>query len=508
MLKETWKVGAIAVLLVFAAAAKTAADAPAERHAPEVLQPTESAAALVCLHLPGLIYDSDAKYLMCLKRAPGDSGNDFDFEWVKIAEIKDVRGVKLARQLYPMCAAELVASFPLKAQVQEFQDKLQLKSAAAVLSAKSAEVVDGSPLPAFRFLGVLVQRRELDGRGEAVGKWASVEVEDNYAPLVYLVGGAASLPRDDPKLKPILFPGLAMPKLPTFGMMRSPPVDEYPPLEEGLKSLKAVLATAAETPNVLDVCLIRVFDMTIEPGKTYEYRIRVRMASLNSGSQNVGTTGGAESKELTAADWYVLPQRVAVPTDLNFYAVDQAALDAKAEGSEANPRESAFPIEPVRSNQTVLQIQKWVDYLQLKNRTDLPVGDWVIAERVVATRGEPIGRQRVEVPYWRKNQDRFTMATERQPPVTPEQKHVNSVEVPFEPDGKETILVDFRGGEVSSERTPAIADAAPVEVLLCTADGKLLAYNSAVDAADPDRIHRLEAVRAWIRTVKSRTERK
>ncbi len=503
MLKETWQVGAIVILLVFAVATKTAADAPAERHAPQVLQPTESAAALVRSQLPGLVYSSDGAFLMCLKRAPGASGNDFDIEWVKATEIRDLRGANLARQLYPMRAAELVASFPLKAQVQEFQDKLQLKSAAEVLSAKSAEVVDGSPLPAFRFLGVLVQRRELDGRGEAVGKWASVEVEDGYAPLVYLVGGAASLPRDDPKLRPILFPSLAMPKLPTFGMTRSPPVDEYPPLEEGLKSLKAVLGATAE-PTVPDVCLIRVFDTTIEPGKTYEYRIRVRMASLNSGRQNVGTTGDAESKELTAAEWYVLPQRVAVPTDLNFYAVDQAALDAKTVGSEANPRKYAFPIVPVRANQTTLQIQKWLDYMKM-NRVELPVGDWMIAERVVATRGEPIGRQRVEVPYWRKAQDRFTMATDRPPPKALEQKHSNSVEAPFESDGKETILVDFRGGEVSSKRMPAMADAAPVEVLLCTADGKLLARNSAVDAADPDRVHRLEAVRAWIRTVKGRT---
>ena len=463
--------GAVLALLVFAAGGNAAADAPADRQAPDVLQPTESAAAVVRLRLCALVFSSDADYLMFLKGPPNEN-MDYDVQWVKVKEIKAVQGEKPARQPVPARAAELVAAFPLKAQIQEFQDKIHLKSAADVLSAKSAEVVDGSPLPAFRFLGVRVQRREVDAGGEAVGKWKPVEAEDDYAPLVFLAGGAASLPRDDPRLAPILFPGLAMPRLPTFGELLSPPVDEYPRLEDELKSLKAILGAPTKAAPVPDACLIRVFDLTIEPGKTYEYRIQVRMASLDSGRKDAGR------KELTAKDWYVLPQRVAVPTDMHVYAVDQAKLDANK--------------GPKLPTQTVLQIHKWVDFLPLRKRNEVAVGDWVIAERVATTRGEPIGRQRAEVPYWRKWQDRFAMATDQPPPEFPDQPQVNSVEVAFEPDGKETILVDFTGG-----------DGAPVEVLLCTADGKLLARNSAVDAADPDRFHRVEAVRAWIRTVKT-----
>ncbi len=155
-------------------------------------------------------------------------------------------------------------------------------------------------------------------------------------------------------------------------------------------------------------------------------------------------------------------------------------LDGAPSGGETGRRR---PVQPMRRpDQTALQSHKWVDYLTVK-RSDVAIGDWVIAERVVATRGEPIGRQRVELPYWRRQQNRFTMLADRS--ARPDdKKYVAAVDVPFTPDGKEPILVDFTGGD------------SPVEVLLCiAADGKLIARNSAVDAADRDpTIRRLQGV--------------
>ena len=202
--------------------------------------------------------------------------------------------------------------------------------------------------------------------------------------------------------------------------------------------------------------------------------------------------------------------------------MDQKELDAKAPkdygAGKDKDKELKLPALPVQSNQTVLQIHRWVDYLHPKNRIDLPVGDWVIAERAVVTRGEPIGPQRVEVPYWRTTQDRFTMATDVPPPKAGHPaKLPPSVEVPFVPESEAPVVVDFRGGDVTYKRThpktddpaaaadqpPAIQDKAPLEVLLITPDGKLLAHDSANDIPDPQRVERLNKVRDWIKEVKN-----
>jgi hypothetical protein len=226
---------------------------------------------------------------------------------------------------------------------------------------------------------------------------------------------------------------------------------------------------------------------------------------------------------LEAKDWYVVPQILRVPQDLYFYAVDQKEIDAKAppdpmkdKDKEKEPKLASWFQFP-KDGQTVLQIHKWLEALHLKGRSQQPVGDWVIAERVVAARGEPIGEQRVEVPYWRTTQDKFTMYADSSPPAKPElaKKWLASVEVTFMPENEEPILVDYRGGEADYTRThprsgdaaplpaePQVQDKAPHEVLLYTADGKLLAHSAAQDAADRDRAKRVEDARKWIEEIK------
>ncbi len=294
---------------------------------------------------------------------------------------------------------------------------------------------------------------------------------------------------------------------------------------------------------VPEYCLIRVFDFTVEPGKTYEYGLQVRMANPNFGRKDVAAPENADKKELTAKEWYTVPEKATTPPELFFYAVDQAALDARQpRNADRDPKEPKLPVQPVHHDtQTVLQIQKWADYVPGHNGAELAVGDWVIAERVVATRGEPIMRQRAEVPYWRRQQDRFVMATDQPPPRPTDRKYVASIDVTafvphegdqkamvdvkmsngirtaghFVPVGREPILVDVTGGDAAYARThppadgapppaaePPVADKAPAEVLLLTADGRLLARSSAVDEVDPERVKRLEGGREWIGQVK------
>jgi hypothetical protein len=535
---------------------------------------------------------------------PGDGSDQEDFKshFEDITKIASIGDKKLAEEAYPVRGAEIVASFPYKAQVQEFRDKLGLGDETQVLAEQSQEVgKDGEPLPAFRFIGVRLERRQVDAQGKPIsapgkdvddkGGWAEVNLEDSYKNLVIRVGKRFA--EDDPKLAPVAFANrLVMRKLVTFGDRRVPPVDEYPKLEEEMPDLKATMDALNSDPTkfvaapsivnkefsvfdldagagqmqsggtkpppgmpmgrspaggsmgrvfvpqpfggnkespgkmpgvygagflqkdqaftVPDYCLIRLFDVTVEAGKTYEYRMQVRMGNPNKDRTDTASQAFAHQPELPAKDWYVLPDKVKVPLDVNYYAVDQAKLDAaapKEPKDPSQPKEVKVPVQQVKENQTVLQIEKWLENLKTK-REEVFIGDWVIAERVVATRGEPIAPQKVEVPYWRKTQDRFTLASDG--PSKSGRRLPPRVEVSFS-DGDEPILVDFTGGDVTYKRTrPAAAgqalpvtDKTAVEVLLLMADGTLAAHDTARDAADPKRVSRLKEEREWIQEVKN-----
>ncbi len=637
----------------------TPAPAAVARRTPDVFQPGDSRTAVLHLQLRGLVFNKDFDRVMVLKEvfssAPGTAGpnfpggfvppnpgamgppglgrnlamgglgaaaknlrkrgmtkertqpaekmdRDYDTEMVRLDSLPDLAGQTLAEQVIPVRAAEITASFPFKKEVEEFQKQLGLSSPSAVFAEQAGGTKDGFPLAAFRFLGVAVQRRELDAAGQPVGgadDWKTLDVESDYKALFTLAGERTE--DDKPALAAVEFPGLVMKKLASFGERRDPPADDYPTIESDLKNLAETVGEipgAAEvarpgssqepgspfdpdpiiprgfpsavgsfpggpgspasgapslpgfgsgpggmfrpgtfTPPpglpspsggqpgggaassadlyVPDHCLIRLFDCSIEPGKTYEYRIQVRMANPNFGRRDAAAADDVQKTELTPKppnEWYRLPDKVVVPSERAVYALDQAKLDAATPTKEKD-KEPKMPVQSVRSNQTVLQLHRWVEGLPTKDRNDLSVGDWVIAERVVAGRGEIIGPQRTEAAYWRTEQERFLMASD-QPSRGKDQKRPATVETPFFPDGAEPILVDFTGGEAAYARkhpgaeeappqaAPAVQDRSAVEVLLYTADGRLLAHDSATDSADPERVGRLKSVREWIREVK------
>ncbi len=246
--------------------------------------------------------------------AAGRATEDYTIEWVK-PDHQLGPADKLATQPIPVRAAEIVAAFPLRAQLQEFQDKLNLGDTAAVVAEKSSETANEKASPAFRFLSVRVERRTVDARGEPVTKWDAGDIEESYRTNIVLAGGPGQLPAEAPKLRRLCPDGLVMPRLPTMGELLSPPVDEYPRLEEQLPALKTALETA---PAVPDACLIRIFDDTIEEGRTYEYRLQVRMANPNYGRPDAAAGVDTKCKELAGGDWYVVPRRLTVPTDLHF----------------------------------------------------------------------------------------------------------------------------------------------------------------------------------------------
>ena len=378
---------------------------PPDRKPPELLQPMQSRVALVRLQIPSFIFDSEFKQILVLDavpkpgRKPSVAGARSDQEeykshFVDISQITSINDKKLAETVYPVRAAELVAAFPYKAQVEEFRDKLGLGSDEQVLAEQCQEKgKNRRPLPAFRFLGVRLERRRtdadgkpLDARGrrvDAKSGWAEVNLEDSFKPLMILDG--RRFEDEDPKLLPVeLAPSLVMRKLLTFGDRRVPPVAEYPQLEEEMPDLKATLETIKKSSKAIIVApalagedffhrrghagrdrrlVTRPFSALVhqkaalrervpqtgpdldfpglhpDPSVRHDRRPRqnLRVPDANSNGQSQPRPGrcvfkrGCAQPELPSKDWYVLPEKVAVPLDVNYYAVDQAKLDAAAQ---------------------------------------------------------------------------------------------------------------------------------------------------------------------------------
>jgi hypothetical protein len=385
-----------------------------------------------------------------------------------------------------------------------------------------------------------------------------------YKPYLLLCGQRFE-PEQPPALEQVIFPGLVMPKLLTFRP------HEYPQVEAGLRTLRKTLGqlskpAAPPAPNAPDdankaeldkrpapkaeaevplgiakprpepfpagiakprksppvkpappkaapavvgmpeYCLLRVIDPTVQPGRTYQYRLQVRMANPNHGRKDVAAPELAQAREIDS-DWYEVPQKVVVSPELVYYAVDQKELDG------ANHYRGINNGAWLNKERTALQIHRWLEAFAMptERTTLLPVGEWVVAERVIAYRGEYVGfPQRIEFPYWRSTQERFVLAEE--PKATRRASGVPVSFRPDRPDGRDTVVVDFQGGlqdhqrELRAPGEPRgmrkIRDSSATELLLLTPDGKLLAHEGARGAKDQERWQRLMAVRDRIAGLK------
>jgi len=577
--------------------------------------------------------------------APGLSGTDPDagpkrdykVRPVELDKIQDQQNVKLAEQVRPMRMAIIAGSFPYKAELEEFRDKLHLNSIGEVLQEYSKELgPDGQPLPGFRFLRVDVERRTLGADGKP-GAWQALNLTDAYRPYIVLTG--RRFEPESPRYASITFPGLVMPRLLQFQEQdvvaaeesaTPSKTDQYPHVEDQVANLTKTLEelkdkevsqivkppspfsadnfdpfNAAPAPaagagmapgmgavesgmgprgmppgmaprpggsgmapgsggmmaprpgmpapgmaprpggsgmgsgsggmgarpgmpgagmpgapgmpgqpmtgeeTVPDHCLVRWVDVTIEPGKTYQYRLQVRMANPNFQRTDVASPTYAQEKELQSDKWYEVPDMVKVPPELLYYAVDQKELEGR------DYRGIYARVNLDRDRQTALQIFRWLETASNRNNRNEPliVGEWVAAERVPVYRGEYAGRDvRVEIPVWRYRSEQFVIASD-----STTKRNNPGIEVPFgydRPDGQEPVLVDFGGGrqgydkivrqgeDMDKPQTRRIEDTATNEVLLLTPDGKLRAHLSAVDADNAERKDLLKQVRERIAEVR------
>ncbi len=313
---------------------------PAEkgRRQPRVLLPDEARAVALLGQIQTYIFSPDYERILVLRgvggNAPGRGPNirppaprsqlpnlqapsrqeapegrtTYKGEYVALADLnKSATPQKLATTPRPLRTALIVASFPFKAQLEEFRDKLGLPNAEAVLKELSQQKGKGGraePVPAFRFLGVRLQRRVVDALGKPLmnrnGGWEEVDLAKDYQPYLFVTG--KRIEPDTPEVESVSMPGLVMPRLVQARK------NQYPQIETRLTNIRKTLDALAQDKGALPThCLIRVLDVTIKPGTIYEYRMRVRLANPNFGRKDVANPKDAEKEELASERWYVVP---------------------------------------------------------------------------------------------------------------------------------------------------------------------------------------------------------
>lgn len=264
-------------------------------------------------------------------------------------------------------------------------------------------------------------------------------------------------------------------------------------------------ATAGGEQVYPDYVLVRVVDVTIQPGKRYRYRLKMKMANPNYQNANVASPEYKEKETLESKEWFEMDQIVSVPQETFYYVVDEMQGISRRDLLTL-PRESAqYRLLNQRNplpDQVVFQFHRWVE-VTLANRKEsnpTPVGEWAVADRVFVSRGEYVGRiVNVDLPIWKYNQNAFILPVEDQK-VRPGKSPKTGIDVEFGQDPAENnlILVDFEGGRLSIPSPfgakKNIDDTSAVEVLMLSPDGKLLARNSTKDSADKDRKDRRDEV--------------
>jgi hypothetical protein len=493
----------------------------------------------------------------------GDDKKNQEVKYVTKEEAEKLSQLEYARNLYPKQMAIVAGSFPLKAQIDEFQKALKIDSPYKVVfeqsvteKTKKGDVTQSG----FRFLGFNIQRRDLGPDGKPAGDWQTLDLEGKDSPymqLVVLVN--REFANENAKLLPLLVPGLFM-KRPVqipVNKEKTAATDShkpYPDFEEKLPKIEKTLAaltpkqqapignskfdstgfnpfggpdqgptegkddqqqTASQEWTPPEFCVLRFIDVTVQPGHTYEYQIRVRMANPNHNKPDseVAYHDLTTPLELQSA-WSPVKDasggvlKVSVPTDVHYYAVDEQSMHKRGEYKGINQGKGYDS-----SRQAVVQIHRWMDWYELTRgrATDFyPIGDWVIAERLFLFRGESLSQKApTHVPIWAPEQSSFMLAG-NSPTRGADRKPI--AEVHFMDAAKAPLLVDFEGGTVSYHRravaapknedgttqegakgTPAsevrMAGAA-TELLFLTADGRLLARNSAKDEQDAEREER------------------
>ncbi len=447
-------------------------------------------------------------------------------EYVDIDKINDQR---LAQEIRPARLVVINGSFPYRKELEEFRSKLRKRSLTELMA-----LIDSGEAT-FEFRGFEVQRQTYGPDGKIKVPW-----QDRTNEMIEAINAINALAIDfapeDPKMIEygLLNPGLVASR-PRLAREAQYPATDIKSLNDAIYNLNKMMKPDSKRPTsdlarkltskkafnaynpfnpfkfdeeeevkpagpkqampakeaekiasedmdaelfIPDNVLVRLIDV-VEPGNSYEYRLKVKMANPNYKlPKAVAYAALAKPEELVAGDWSMVP-KIEVPRDTFWYAVDGRADPEKV----------------------TLQIQRWVDYTlppsDLTASNGLAVADWCIYEREPAFRGGYIGRvENVEVPVWSTENEAFEFA------------HVNRrrAQIPIDFTVKEAgarsapaLLVDFSGGKGHITRAwgKTIREDLPLELLVVNSDGRLVLRNSVDDEGNTERSTREQEWRDW-----------
>jgi hypothetical protein len=233
--------------------------------------------------------------------------------------------------------------------------------------------------------------------------------------------------------------------------------------------------------------LVRFIDIDVEVGKTYKYYMQVVVANPNFGKEKEAASQQlARAKELYSEWTYTRP--ITIPGEHFYYIVDISPKDVQAKILRKGANDF---LTELKDDSAPVQIHLWKDVVKNEKGNENIVGDWIIAERLLIRRGEPVGRKDVvcPIPEWNHFKGKLTLA------ASSKQKRgtVNGIPVNFLVDDPPPLMVDFRGGKHRYYNTHTTAnrvqvpDEAAVEALVLAPDGKLILRNSRVDETDRQR---------------------
>ena len=300
-------------------------------------------------------------------------------------------------------------------------------------------------------------------------------------------------------------PGGGMPRIgsdvinPTGGERRSRGQGAVP-AAPGLDQNRQPLA-------VPDQCLIRFIDPTVKPGTSYEYRVAVRMSNPNAEHpERAVSVNITKQKEITGEPQLVTwkegdrtVSKVSVPDELLYYVIEDK--------------------KPAPKDRAIVQVHRWLAETRTKPNqkgTEVPVGDWTILEHRPVARGEYVGGYaEVEVPIWQTALERFGFAIHPDEQTRSKTQGVRvrkfkGIPVDFATDpvfNDRALVVDFEGGERTIPAQQAGKNPqkyqGPVEILVLTADGRLIVHNSRADTDDKERKERFTAWKAWLEQIRN-----
>jgi hypothetical protein len=435
--------------------------------------------------------------------------------------------------MVPVRMVMVTASFPYKEELERFRQALRRRSLNELLNLlRSNEAF-------WRFTALEIQRQVLTPDGRVKTPWEDYTSQLRQ-PVEFLLRRVGEGEPDDQKLtnfEGIIVKGLAMPRLPlakgqypeldipgikeTVATMEKlghekvdlpkslassklsnegtfdvfDPKAEFEQIEEAKPENKIDNKTADDKKTkegaedeqevvVPEKSLVRFYDLTVQPGLTYEYRLKVKMANPNLGqTKTVAYAALAKEKEIKAENWTVTP-KVTVPHDVSWYATDERPDRDKAK----------------------VEIHRWVDSLLAdpeRKESEHVVADWVVLdkEKASAHRGEYLGHTvDVEVPSWNAEQESYELLMN---PKTRSRRVPVDFSARISQAMEPAILVDYDGGKVTQTiAKQQVTDELPARILVLTPEGKLVVHYAFEDIKDKEREERVKAWKEEIDAIK------